>query len=189
MATVVAGIEERIARRVRERREAAGYSQADLAERSGVSRAMIGKIEAGISSPTAALLGRLCAGLGVTLSTLMMDVEEAESTYFPAASQPSWKDPETNLLRTVVAPRTRESDVEIARLWLPGGTVVDYPEPPARAIRQHIVMVSGSLEFTIGGETTVLHPGDCLFAIIDRATRFVIQGRSPAEYLVVQAPA
>src|SRR6266545_3641170 len=42
-----------------------------LAERSGVSRAMIGKIERGEAQPTAALLGRLSAALGMTLSELV----------------------------------------------------------------------------------------------------------------------
>ncbi len=189
MVTIVDGIEGRISRRLRERREVSGFSQADLAARSGVSRAMIGKIEAGISSPTAALLGRLCAALGVTLSTLMLDIEQSETTFFPAATQPTWKDPATGLVRTLIAPSTALNDVEIARLWLPGGTVVDYPDPPERPIRQHIMMLSGQLSFTIGEETTMLHTGDCLFAIINRPTRFEVPGRTPAEYFVTQAPA
>ena len=40
-------------------REAQGLSTSALAERSGVSRAMIAKIERAEAQPTAALLGRL----------------------------------------------------------------------------------------------------------------------------------
>ncbi|MEK9970656.1 MAG: helix-turn-helix transcriptional regulator, partial [Ferrovibrio sp.] len=56
------------------RREEQGLSLADLAERSGVSKAMISRIERREASPTAALLGRLCAGLDITLSGLMAAV-------------------------------------------------------------------------------------------------------------------
>jgi len=40
-------------------REARGWTPAELAERSGVSRAMISNVETGKSSPTAMLLGKL----------------------------------------------------------------------------------------------------------------------------------
>jgi mannose-6-phosphate isomerase-like protein (cupin superfamily) len=152
-------------------------------------KAMIGKIENGVSCPTAGLLGRLCAGLGVTLSTLMIAIEDADLTFFPIDIQPTWTDPATRLMRRVVAPATRDNDVEIARLLVPPGTVVEYEVAPARAIRQHIIMLSGELDFTIGEQGTHLAPGDCLFAVIDRPTRFEIPGDAPADYFVVQAPA
>ena len=49
---------EGLARRLRLEREARGWSLAELAARSGVSKAMISKIERDEVSPTAALLGR-----------------------------------------------------------------------------------------------------------------------------------
>ena len=58
-----------------------------LAAASGVSRAMISRIERGESSATAQLLNRLCSGLGVSLSTLFatlitpMDQAQRRATY------------------------------------------------------------------------------------------------------------
>jgi transcriptional regulator with XRE-family HTH domain len=49
----------RIANRIRVEREQRSWSLADLSERSGVSRAMISKIERNEASPTATVLGRL----------------------------------------------------------------------------------------------------------------------------------
>jgi transcriptional regulator with XRE-family HTH domain len=180
------GVEARLASGLREQRLAAGLSLRDLADRSGVSKAMIARVESGGASPTAGLLGRLCGGLGVTLSTLMRSIDEPASTAFRAAEQPAWKDPESGLLRTLLAPALRETRVEIAKLLLPGGAAVNYPFVPARAIRQHIVMLSGRLRFTAGNESTDLGPGDCLFAVIDRPTRLEAIGPAPAEYLVIQ---
>src|SRR5215510_10519495 len=58
-------LNQRIAERVRDLRTARGLTLETLAERSGVSRSMISLIERGESSPTAVLLERLAAGLGV----------------------------------------------------------------------------------------------------------------------------
>jgi basic membrane lipoprotein Med (substrate-binding protein (PBP1-ABC) superfamily) len=71
-----------MAAELRRRREELGLSLGGLSELSGVSKAMIGKIEAGGTSPTAGLLGRLCAGLGITLSALMAAAEEYPDVKF-----------------------------------------------------------------------------------------------------------
>jgi transcriptional regulator with XRE-family HTH domain len=83
----------RIAARIREEREARDWSLADLAERSGVSRAMISKIERSEASPTAALLGRLSGAFGLTLSSLLARAELHSGRVLRANEQPQWKDP------------------------------------------------------------------------------------------------
>ena len=60
-----------LAARLRAEREERGWSIAEMAERSAVSRAMISKVERAEASPTAARLGRLASALGLTLSTLL----------------------------------------------------------------------------------------------------------------------
>ena len=66
----------RLGRRLKATRLMRGLTLEQLAERSGVSRAMISRVERGESSPTAALLDRLCAGLGIVLSALFHDENE-----------------------------------------------------------------------------------------------------------------
>ena len=56
-----------LAQRLKAEREARNWSLAELAERSGVSKAMISKIERDEVSPTAALLGRLSGAFGLSL--------------------------------------------------------------------------------------------------------------------------
>lgn len=175
----------RISRRLRARRLELGLSLGELADRSGVSKAMIGKVEAKKSSPTAGVLGRLCAGLGITMSALMAAVETEDATLIPAADQPRWRDPDTGLERVAVSPRTPAGNVEIARLRLPAGAAVDYPCPPGVAFAQHVVGVSGRLRFTIGQRAFDVGAGDCVAARIDRPTRLEAVGLDPAEYLVI----
>src|ERR1700748_1898217 len=113
------GIEQRIAAHLKERRLANGLSLADLAERSGVSRAMISKVERSAASPTAALLGRLCNGLGVTLSSLIANAEQTPSPLVRAKDQTTWQDPVTGLTRTLILADVGESAVDSGRIDVP----------------------------------------------------------------------
>jgi transcriptional regulator with XRE-family HTH domain len=108
-------INHRIAERLRSLRHERGLSLGELAELSRVSKAMIDKIETSRSSPTAGALGRLCSGLGITMSALMAAIEAEDATQLLAADQSKWPDPETRLERMAVYPRTPSGAVEIAR--------------------------------------------------------------------------
>jgi transcriptional regulator with XRE-family HTH domain len=171
--------------RLRARRLELGLSLGDLAELSGVSKAMIAKVEATTSSPTAGILGRLCSGLGISMSALMAAVESEDATELLAADQPRWRDRATGLERVAVSPRTSFSAVEVARLRLRAGAVFDFPTPPSVAFAQHVVGVAGRVRFTLGERSFVVGPGDCVAARIDRPTRFEVLGDEPAEYLVI----
>jgi transcriptional regulator with XRE-family HTH domain len=182
---VVDTTDGRMAERLRARRVELGLSLGDVAHLSGVSKAMIAKVESGASSPTAAVLGRLCGGLGITMSALMAAVESEDATLLPAGEQPRWRDPDTGLERVAVSPRTSFSGVEVAQLRLPAGAAIDYPTPPTVAFAQHIVGLAGEVRFTLGRSSFVIGAGDCVAARIDRPTRFEVLGAEPAEYLVV----
>ncbi len=63
-------LNQRIAERVSELRSGQALSLDALARKTGVSRSMISVIERGESSPTAVVLEKLAAGLGVPLASL-----------------------------------------------------------------------------------------------------------------------
>ena len=65
----------RIAARLRLERDSRGWSLADLAERSGVSKATISKIEREEVSPTAVILVRLAGAFDLTLAGLLLRAE------------------------------------------------------------------------------------------------------------------
>src|SRR3954454_23785452 len=103
MSTIVDTIDSTIAARVRGERTARRWSLDDLAERASVSKAMISKIERAEASPTAALLGRLSAGFGLTLSALLAEAELPRRGPVRAADQPVWRDPATGYIRRQVS--------------------------------------------------------------------------------------
>src|SRR3982751_1432621 len=97
-------IEGRIAARLGRLRTERGWSLEALAERSGISRPTLSRLERGELSPTAAMLGRLCTTFGWTLSRLMAEAETRAPSVVPASQQAIWTDPETGYRRRLVSP-------------------------------------------------------------------------------------
>src|SRR5919199_6720043 len=93
-----------LAATLRAARLACELSASALAERSSVSRAMIGKIERGEVQPTAALLGRLSGALRMTLSELVARAEGDDKRLVRVADQPTWIDPASGYRRRAVSP-------------------------------------------------------------------------------------
>jgi transcriptional regulator with XRE-family HTH domain len=157
-------LEQGLAARLRTEREARSWSLADLAERSGVSRAMISKVERGEASPTAALLGRLSGAFGLTLSTLLARVEADTSgagRVARAGEQPVWHDPATGYIRRAVSPPGAEP--ELVHVELPPDARVAYPATAYMHLRgQCIWVLEGVLLFREGATEHRLAAGDCL---------------------------
>ena len=78
-------LERVIAAQVRAYRAAAGVSVGEMAERVGISKAMLSKIENAQTSCSLTTLARLAAGLGVPVTALFRGVDaEREAVYVPA---------------------------------------------------------------------------------------------------------
>jgi transcriptional regulator with XRE-family HTH domain len=176
----------RLGDRIRGARLSQNLSLDGLAERSGVSRAMISKIERAESSPTAALLGRLCAGLGISLASLFEKEAQRGAPLSRAAEQPVWRDPATGYLRRDVAPRGTGSPVEIVDVTFPPGARVTFDRPwTSRGSDQHVWLFEGRLELTVGDTTHVLEAGDCLHMRLDRTITYHNPTDRPIRYAVV----
>lgn len=159
-----APLERALARRLRAEREARSWSISDLATNSGVSRAMISKVERGEASPTAVLLGRLSGAFGLTLTALFARAERdvaGAGRLVRVDQQAMWRDPETGYLRRMVSPVGAEP--ELARIELPPNARVAYPAAAYAHMRgQCIWMLQGRLHFREGDIEHRLAPGDCL---------------------------
>jgi len=179
-------MEARIAAGIKQRREALALTVNDLALRSGVSRAMISKIERVEASPTAALLGRLCNALGITLSSLIATAEAAPSLPLSRAkAQLVWRDPETGLRRTMVSPMNTGSRVEIVQLELPANASVTYDRQQLQQYEQQILVLEGTLTIATEGQEIDLEAGDCLYRQVGPGHRFANRTRRICRYLVV----
>jgi len=197
----------RVSSRLRALRDELGLTIQKLADRSGVSRAMISRIERDESCPTAPVLNRLSVGLGVQLSTLLGDssyrsVRARERA--PVATrlqQKLWTDPEGRVRqRTLTPPDTATALGEtllpnvLASMQLTDNQLsprarLFFSRDPATAIRQQqLWLLSGSLDLKVGDALRHLNQGDCVAMLLDQPCVARNTGPKDARFITVTAP-
>lgn len=180
-----------LAQRIRTERLKRGWSLDEMARHSGVSRAMINRIENGSSSPTATVLGKISGAYQLSMSELLSAPSEPKETRLVRAQdRRSWRDPETGYLREQIS-YVPHSDAEpspvpqITRVTLPEGANVSFPKDAFQFLSQAIWILEGTLHFTEGGITHVLKPDDCLTLGAPAPCTFANQSAAPCTYIVV----
>ncbi len=177
-------IDSRIARRLAQLRADRGWSLEVLAERTAISRATLSRLERSELSPTAAMLGKLCAAYGWTLSRLMAEAETRPPRAVRAAEQATWTDPESGYRRRIVSPPSPGLRGELAEVQMPAGASVTFDTAPVVGLEHHLWMLDGLLTLEVGGSVFHLRPGDCLRYVLAGSTRFHCTGKRAARYLV-----
>jgi transcriptional regulator with XRE-family HTH domain len=186
MDTITDDLSTRLANRLRLERDSRGWSLADLAERSGVSKATISKIERAEVSPTAVVLVRLASAFDLTLAGLMLRAEGQGGRLSRAAEQPVWRDPETGYLRRQVFVRP-DHPVEIIKVEMPAKQRVTLPTSSYAHIRQALWVLAGALVIIEGGERHELGTGDCLGFGPPAEVTFANESNAPCTYVVALA--
>lgn len=174
----------RLAARLRLERAARGWSLAELAQRSGVSKAMISKVERGAASPTAALLAKLSGAFALTMSTLLARAEAPPGRLARRADQPVWIDPATRYRRRQVW-ASPELPLDLVEVTLPPGAVVPAPAAAYTFSRHLIWALEGVLDLAEGPATHRLEAGDCLALGPPADCRFENRTAEPCRYLVI----
>jgi transcriptional regulator with XRE-family HTH domain len=161
LQNIIDRIDERLGSRVRIEREVRGWSLTELAKRSGVSRAMIYKVETGAASPTAMLLARLAGAFEMSMSTLMVRAEMQDGSLLRKEQQPVWTDPATGYLRRHVSPRS-ETPIDIISVELPPRKEAAFPAASYVNQKHLIWVLRGQLVFFHGNDRYQMDEGDCL---------------------------
>ncbi|HET7478335.1 MAG TPA: XRE family transcriptional regulator [Rubrobacteraceae bacterium] len=186
VGTVVEAVSsEQLGARVRDLRRRRGLTLEALAESSGVSRAMISKLERGEKNPTLVIAARLAEGLGVTLSQLAGMEERREVIVVPRDRRMVMRDPETGFERQVLSPNFAGRGVEFVRNVVPeGGTSGEFP-PHKKGVEEYIVVEHGRLRAVLGAEEYVLEEGDAVYFEADVAHRFDNLGEGACSYYLI----
>lgn len=166
MSNIVDPLVARIAARVRTERERRRWTLARLAEASGVSQAMISRIERGESSPTAVVLGKLSAAFQLSIASLLALAEGTQEDTTGTtgvrrlADAAQWRDPDTGYRRRQVTGPHFPAD--IAEVHLPAGARVPYPAAAFAFVRQVVWVLDGRLTFHEGDTVHELDEGDTI---------------------------
>ncbi|RKU01607.1 DNA-binding protein [Burkholderia sp. Nafp2/4-1b] len=186
------GINERIARRVRDLRMLRGYTLDALAARSGVSRSMISLIERASASPTAVVLDKLAAGLGVSLAALFGgDRDDAPAQpLVRRAQQAEWRDPASGYVRRNLSPPGWPSPLQLVEVDFPPGARVAYDSGGREsALHQQVWVVRGRVDIKLGDQLHELNEGDCLAMRLDQPLIFSNPTSHVARYVVASCDA
>ncbi|ENM2495708.1 MULTISPECIES: helix-turn-helix domain-containing protein [Serratia] len=175
----------RLAQRLADLRQQQGWSLEELAQRTGLSRATLSRVERAETSPTASLLNRLCAAYGLTMSRLLSDIEDEPPELLRPQQQPVWVDRVSGFHRRSVSPPAALYKAEFIEARLDAGAQIDYDLPSIPALEHHLWLLSGQLELTLEGRVFRLSPGDCLRYRLFGASRFHVPGDEPAHYTLV----
>ncbi|GAA1950106.1 helix-turn-helix domain-containing protein [Kitasatospora viridis] len=175
----------RLAERLAALRTERGWSLDELARRAEVSRSTLSRLERAEISPTAALLGRLCAAHGRTMSRLLAEVEAEPPQLVRAAEQAVWRDPDAGFTRRAVSPPHPGLRGEVVHGELRPGADIAYQDPPVPGLEQHVWVLEGVLELTVDATAHRLAAGDCLRFRLWGSTRFRCPGPDPVRYAVL----
>ncbi len=146
---------------VRRLRRTSDLTLEQLADSSGVSRAMLSSVERGDKNPTLPILSKIASGLGVTISELM-----GETTPWVVAAVTSrrnrliYRDDQTGIERHLLSPTHLDAGMEVVEHVLPTGQAFDgYPHAGVRTTKC-VVVTEGQLTLELGNVVYMLDAGD-----------------------------
>jgi transcriptional regulator with XRE-family HTH domain len=175
----------RLGKRVRALRRDGGLTLDVLAERSGVSRAMISKLERGEKNPTLVVAAKVAEGLGVSLSQLVGVEERREVILVPRERRMRMRDPETGFERQLLSPSFGGRGIEFIRNVVPeGSTSGEFPSH-RKGVEEYVVVEKGRLRAVLGGKVHLLDEGDALYFEADVPHRFDNAGEGECSYYLV----
>jgi transcriptional regulator with XRE-family HTH domain len=180
----VANLNDRLAERLRQIRMERDWSLQQLADASGISRSTLSRVENAEVSPTAETLGALSTAYRITISQLLAPIEAPFMPLVREAEQSLWHDAENGFSRRVVSPPSGGLKSEVVRCELDAYQMISYAAPSVPGHEHHLVMLSGTLSVTVGGEEHRLEAGDCLRYQLYGPSRFQT-GVDPASYFIV----
>ncbi|MEL7097389.1 MAG: XRE family transcriptional regulator [Pseudomonadota bacterium] len=169
--------------RLKDARRAQGLSLDAVAKLSGVSRSMVSQIERGESSPTIATLWNLTRALQVDFAGLLDEDVGPRIALLKASDVPTISRGTGCTIR-ILSPPEEAGQHEVYELRLDPGGALDS-QPHRRGAREHLTVISGSVEITSAGDTVIAHAGDTARYAADVPHR-IRAADSASAFLVVQ---
>lgn len=179
---------QRLGERIRELRRKRDLTLEGLAEQSGVSRAMISKVERGEKNPTLVVTAKFAEAFELTLSQLVGVEEQKRVVIVPAAERMMMTDPSTGFQRQLLSPTFEKRAVEFIRNVVPKGSTSGTFPPHKRGVEEYIVVETGRLKAILEGQEYVLEEGDSVYFEADITHRFDnISEKECSYYLVIDS--
>ncbi|ABI37404.1 transcriptional regulator, XRE family with cupin sensor [Shewanella sp. MR-4] len=156
-----------LAATLKQLRSQKGWSLDKAALETGVSKAMIGQIERGESSPTIATLWKIASGFNTSLSTFLEPTPESQGAVFRNADALRQKPATDGMLVASLFPFEPRFGFEMFELTL----LPHYErlsEPHEAGVTEHVIVLSGTMEVLVDGQWQPLQQGEAVRFAADK---------------------
>jgi transcriptional regulator with XRE-family HTH domain len=143
-----------------------GLSLEALARLSGVSRAMIGQIEAGRSMPTIGLLFKITRALDIPFAALMGGSGGGAMTVLPAERSKVLSSQDGAFRSRALFPFDSERRVEFYELTMKPHAF-EAAEAHAPGTTENLAVAAGEVEISAGADSAILKTGDSIQFLAD----------------------
>lgn len=133
------------------------WSLTQAAEQSGVSKAMLGQIERGESSPTVATLWKIATGFAVPFSHFITPAAPDGD----AVRRPPFQQQNAQMRVTPLVDFDAQLGFDLLAIEFAAGACSESA-PHAPGVIEHVVVIEGELEVQVNGEWRLLRQGDVL---------------------------
>lgn len=148
------GLQHHLANTLKAQRTERGWSLSQAAEKTGVSKAMLGQIERAESSPTIATLWKIATGFNLPFSLFLVaqTASTDASTGAPkhALSLPAFRQTNQTMQVQTLFPYNPSMGFEMLIVELAAGATSESA-PHEQDVTEHIIVIEGELSLAING--------------------------------------
>jgi len=174
---------QHLADTLRRLRRERGWSLDQAARETGVSKAMLGQIERGESSPTVATMWKIADGFQASMSSLLEPTPEAQDDPRLVRRAATIRRQQTDggMLVAPLFPFESRFGFEVLEVTLLPGyeRLADGHEA---GVVEHVLVVSGALEIRVDGQWLALGAGECVRFAADQPHGYRNTGSAPAAF-------
>lgn len=145
------------------------WSLSQAAEYTGVSKAMLGQIERGESSPTVATLWKIATGFNVPFSTFLEHAQPRQPLLLHRqGALPVFDQANADMRVTPLFPFDPQLGVDIFRIELAAGAISES-SAHEHGVIEHVIVLEGELELYAEGVWHTLKAGEAIRFQADQA--------------------
>ena len=178
--------EHQIAKRIQELRKRYRLTLQQVADKAGLSKSFLSKVERSSVSISIAALARVANALGVSLGEFFEDEEtRVDVIYVPREQRRvvTGNRPALPYHYEMLLPRRGARQMQAAVISIDGArTKFELREHPGE---QFLFLMEGEMEYICGGQEFTLRPGDCLYFKANIPHGPKLTAKQKVSYLVV----
>ncbi len=151
-----------IGRKIRKIRKLQRRTQQDVADKAGITKSLLSKIETEKTIPPLATLNRIANALGVNMNVFLGAGDEKDTTVYTRAQDiTSFVETEKGYRFFAFAAQRINKRMQIYLFEAQRGRVT--PSPLSHSGEEFVYILEGSARYRVGSITYTLNPGDSLY--------------------------